>query len=122
MAANPIDELRVSLMRDVLPVGMAVVERARQGGARRVMDAFTGEEDPLSTLQSEGEPAAREVRDSLDRLQPGLGNPVLAVEVHDEGAPPPAAEDPSELIPVLERIEAGLRELEGRLPDAAPRS
>lgn len=122
MAANPIDELRVSLMRDVLPLGIAVVERARQGGARKVMDAFTGEGDALATLQAEGEPAAREVRESLDRLQPGLGNPVVAVEVHDEGAPVSVTDPDPELIPVLDRIEAGLRLLEQRLPVPPPRS
>ena len=29
---NPLDQLRLSLMQDVLPVGLAVFERARQGG------------------------------------------------------------------------------------------
>ena len=29
---NPLDQLRLSLMQDVLPVGLAVLERARQGG------------------------------------------------------------------------------------------
>ena len=29
---NPLDQLRLSLMQEILPVGLAVVERARQGG------------------------------------------------------------------------------------------
>ena len=28
---NPLDQLRLSLMQEVLPVGLAVLERARQG-------------------------------------------------------------------------------------------
>jgi hypothetical protein len=77
-------------MQDVLPVGMAVVERARRGGPREVAEAFTAREDPLGGLREEGDAAARELRDSLDRLQPGLGNPVMRVQVRD--IPDPASE------------------------------
>jgi hypothetical protein len=83
MAADPLDALRLSLMQDILPVGMAVVERARRGGPRQVVEAFTGSDDPLGQLKQEGDPAARAVRDSLDQIQPGLGNPVMKVEVRD---------------------------------------
>ena len=38
---NPLDQLRLSLMQDVLPVGLAVLERARQGGPGKVVEAFT---------------------------------------------------------------------------------
>ena len=71
----------------MLPVGLAVVERARKGGAREVLAALEGNSshpgDPLAVLRQEGEPAASQLRDSLDRLQPGLGNPVMKVEVRD---------------------------------------
>ena len=83
MAADPLDALRLSLMQDLLPVGMAVVERARRGGPREVVDAFTGSTDPLARLKQEGDPAAQAVRESLDQIQPGLGNPVMKVEVRD---------------------------------------
>ena len=87
MATDPLEALRLSLMQDVLPVGMAVVERARRGGPREVVEAFTEASDPLGRLRQEGEPAARELRDSLDRLQPGLGNPVMKVQVREMDAP-----------------------------------
>ncbi|MCT0199137.1 hypothetical protein KQ313_05540 [Synechococcus sp. CS-1325] len=83
MAADPLDALRLSLMQDILPVGMAVVERVRRGGPRQVVEAFTGSDDPLGQLRQEGDPAARAVRESLDQIQPGLGNPVMKVEVRD---------------------------------------
>ncbi len=83
MATDPLETLRLTLMQDVLPVGMAVVERARRGGPREVAEAFTAQEDPLERLRQEGDAAARELRDSLDRLQPGLGNPVMRVQVRD---------------------------------------
>jgi hypothetical protein len=129
MAADPLDALRLTLMQDVLPVGMAMVERARKGGAAEVIAAFDGSSaDPLDRLRQEGEPAASQVRENLDRIQPGLGNPVLKVEVRDvapdsaapgvaEG-PPPGAPDEAELeqLPVaLERIAARLALLEERL-------
>ena len=41
MAADPFDALRLSLMEDLLPVGIAVVDRARRGGPRQVVEAFT---------------------------------------------------------------------------------
>lgn len=126
MASDPLDALRLSLMQDVLPVGLAVVERARRGGAREVLAAFEGSpDDPLDRLRREGEPAASQLRETLDRFQPGLGNPVMKVEVRDvpqEAAPPldplaaPAAEaDLVELRQTLARIAARLDELERRL-------
>ena len=88
MATDPLEALRLALMQDVLPVGMAVVERARRGGPREVVEAFTETSDPLDRLRQEGEPAARELRDNLDRLQPGLGNPVMKVHVREMDMPP----------------------------------
>jgi len=132
MASDPLDALRLSLMQDVLPVGLAVVERARRGGAKEVLAAFEGgSADPLDRLRQEGEPAASQLRDTLDRLQPGLGNPVMKVEVREEPAAAEAdplvvsttttstaADDPTdldELHRMLTRISERLAELERRL-------
>ena len=107
MATDPLEALRLSLMQDVLPVGMAVVERARRGGPREVVEAFTEAADPLGRLRQEGEPAARDLRDSLDRLQPGLGNPVMKVQVREMDAPlNTGLSDPSATVadPVAERL------------------
>ncbi|WP_216904267.1 hypothetical protein [Synechococcus sp. CCY 9618] len=130
MAADPLDAFRLALMQDVLPVGLAVVERVRKGGPAQVLAAFDGSSaDPLGRLRQEGEPAASQVRENLDRFQPGLGNPVMKVEVRDvaadevawtapptEAASPPAdPADPSELLAALARIEDRLALLEARL-------
>ena len=135
MAADPLDSLRLALMQDVLPVGLAVVERVRKGGPAEVLAAFDGTSaDPLGQLRQEGEPAASQVRENLDRFQPGLGNPVMKVEVRDVGAeegsagpasgatpppldatPPPSPADPAELLAALERIETRLALLQSRL-------
>jgi hypothetical protein len=114
-------------MQEVLPVGLAVVERARRGGPRDVIEAFSAQADPLDQLRQEGEPAARQVRESLDRLQPGLGNPVMKVEVRDvqadepsSGASPAAdASDRQELQQALARIGDRLTQLEHRLQPEA---
>jgi hypothetical protein len=139
MAADPLDSLRLTLMQDVLPVGLAVVERVRKGGPAQVLAAFDGTTpDPIAQLRQEGESAASQVRESLDRFQPGLGNPVMKVEVRDvaaeeaaRGAHPPFADstpsgsatasaspdpgDPAELLAALARIEERLALLETRL-------
>jgi hypothetical protein len=121
MATDPLETLRLTLMQDVLPVGMAVVERARRGGPREVAEAFTAQEDPLERLRQEGDAAARTVRDSLDRLQPGLGNPVMRVQVRDMAdmpggaAPEAAAAERLELQTTLARIGERLALLEQQL-------
>ncbi|MCP9850274.1 hypothetical protein [Cyanobium sp. Morenito 9A2] len=116
MASDPFDALRLALMQELLPVGMAVVERARQGGPRDVIEAFTASADPLNQLKQEGDTAARQVRERLDRLQPGLGNPVLKVTVRDvPNERPPGSPDTEELQRVLGRITEHLDLLEHRL-------
>lgn len=116
MATDPLDALRLTLMQDVLPVGLAVVERARKGGAQEVMAAFDGRSaDPLGTLREEGEPAASELRQGLDRFRPGLGNPVMKVEVHDVAAETVDPQDALELQQGLARIAERLEQLEQRL-------
>ena len=116
---EPIDRLRLSLMQDVLPVGMAMVERARKGGASKVAEAFTSLDDPLQALRTEGEPAAKTLREQLDKLSPGLGNPVVPVKVDVELTNLKVAPtlDHESLNQCLERIEVGLTELETRLCD-----
>ena len=127
MAADPFDALRLTLMEEILPVGIAMVDRARRGGPRQVVEAFTATEDPLAQLRQEGDAAARAVRESLDQVQPGLGNPVVKVEVRDvpsdfstdlSGPSPAAASGVDERLALQEalaRISGRLEDLERRL-------
>ncbi len=109
---NPLDQLRLSLMQEVLPVGLAVVERARQGGASKVVEAFTtGSADPLDDLRQEGEPTARSVRQQLDAVSPGLGNPVMPVAVSVEEP----EDEREELLATLQRIDQRLAALKAQL-------
>ena len=110
-------------MQELLPLGLAVAERVRRGGVPAVVEGFTQAEDPIGQLREEGEPAARQLRDNLDRLQPGLGNPVLKVQVRDLDPPAagaaaeavPAEQDQQELQRALARIGEHLALLEQRL-------
>ena len=116
---NPLDQLRLSLMQDVLPVGLAVLERARQGGPGKVVEVFTaGSDDPIADLRQEGEPVARDVREQLDAVSPGLGNPVMpvSVSVDEPVAVDEGRDDPDDLLQTLRRIEERLDELRRRLP------
>ena len=116
---NPIDQLRLSLMQDVLPVGLAVLERARQGGPGKVVEVFTaGSDDPIADLRQEGEPVARDVREQLDAVSPGLGNPVMpvSVSVDEPVAVDEGRDDADDLLQTLRRIEERLEELRRRLP------
>ena len=125
MAGEPLESLHLALMQEVLPVGLAMVDRVRRGGPKEVIAAFEGgEADPLTRLRQEGQAAARQVRDSLDQVQPGLGNPVVQVSVRDVPAEEPAAavaeaspepQDPAELQRALARILERLDQLESRL-------
>jgi hypothetical protein len=113
---NPLDQLRLSLMQDVLPVGLAMFERARQGGPGRVAEVFTeGLADPIAELRQEGEPVARDVREQLDSVSPGLGNPVMPVSVSIE-EPNTTADERDDLNLALQRIEHRLDALRRLLP------
>jgi len=119
MAPDPLDALRLSLMQEVLPVGLAALERVRRGGPQELIAAFDGAEpDPLDRLRQEGEPAASRVREQLDQVSPGLGNPVMKVEVRDVPAEPaqaPAAEDPESRVADSHAPAGRLRSIEQRL-------
>lgn len=123
MASQPLDALRLAVMQEWLPLGLAVVDRARRGGVGAVVEGLTQPDDSLDQLRREGEPAARQLRDSLDRLQPGLGNPVMKVQVRDLEQPPAAPPVPEALEPpaagdlqgALVRIGERLQLLEQRL-------
>lgn len=128
MAANPLDKLRLKLMQDVLPVGVAVAERARKGGIKDVVAAFSSPAagpDPLTQLRDEGEPLASQLRDGLDRLSPGLGNPVMKVDVRVESPAGMVETDPRPqvdpavdqvlLVARLAGVEQRLQQLEDAL-------
>ena len=129
MAENPIDSVRLSLMQDVLPVGIAMVERVRKGGTNKLAEAFASSDEPFQALRLEGEPAAKTLRERLDQFSPGLGNPVVSVKVDVDSTTneideplnqEPLNQEPLNQEPLnecLNRIQSGVEELESLLVD-----
>ena len=103
-------------MQEVLPIGLAVFERSRQGGVSKVAEVFSvGSQDPIADLREEGQPAAKSMREQLDHLSPGLGNPVMPVTVAVE-EPQKPSDSYSDLLIVLQQIEKRLDALRNQLP------
>lgn len=126
MADNqPFDSLRLALMQEFLPMGLAFVDRVRIDGPAKAVESVARGEDPLGELRLQGEAAAREVRERLDQISPGLGNPVMSVQVEvDEPVDPQDSlesdqDDSLELHAVLERIDGRLRRLHALMNKAS---
>ncbi len=84
MQENDLKNFRLAFMQEVLPVGVAILERVRKGGVSKFVEFFSSAKDPLSDLRQEGERSASSLRDQLDDINPGLGNPVMEVKVKVE--------------------------------------
>ena len=116
--SQPLDSLRLALMQEVLPMGLAFVDRVRTDGPAKAVESVARGDDPLGDLREQGEAAAREVRERLDQISPGLGNPVMSVQVEvDEPVAPQDSldsddSDESQLQDVLARIDGRLQRLD----------
>ena len=116
--SQPLDSLRLALMQEVLPMGLAFVDRVRTDGPAKAVESVARGDDPLGDLREQGEAAAREVRERLDQISPGLGNPVMSVQVEvDEPMAPQDSldsddSDASQLQDVLARIDGRLQRLD----------
>ena len=119
--SQPLDSLRLALMQEVLPMGLAFVDRVRTEGPAKAVESVARGEDPLGDLREQGEAAARELRERLDQISPGLGNPVMSVqvEVDEPGESQDSLDsdpdDASQLQDVLARIDGRLKRLDALL-------
>ncbi|KZR84617.1 hypothetical protein MITS9509_02029 [Synechococcus sp. MIT S9509] len=116
--SQPLDSLRLALMQEVLPMGLAFVDRVRSDGPAKAVESVARGNDPLGDLRQQGEAAAREVRERLDQISPGLGNPVVSVQVEVDDPMEPQVQldsdqgDSLQLQDVLERIDGRLQRLD----------
>ena len=120
MADDSFENLRFYLMQDVLPVGLAIYQRARAGKVKTVVETFRSSKDPLNELRNEGETAAQSFRKNLDDISPGLGNPIMPVDVSiddQEITQTEGIKDQEELNILLQRIDNRLEVLGKYLPD-----
>ena len=119
--SQPLDSLRLALMQEVLPMGLAFVDRVRTEGPAKAVESVARGDDPLGDLREQGEAAARELRERLDQISPGLGNPVMSVqvEVDEPGESQDSLDsdpdDASQLQDVLVRIDGRLQRLDALL-------
>ena len=111
MAKDQLRDFHLFAMESALPFGMGIVNNAKAGGMQKIMDVFKTK-DPFSEFQVDGETSAKKVRDKIDQIFPGLGHPVVSVEVTVENSYPDyESNDKNSLVSTLHRIDSQLDEL-----------
>ncbi len=111
MAKDQLRDFHLFAVESALPFGMGIMKNAKTGGFQKIMDVFRSK-DPLSKFQVDGETSAKTVRDKIDQLIPGLGYPVVAVDVTVEtNYPEHESNDQDSLVSTLNRIDSDLDQL-----------
>ena len=119
MAKDQLRDLHLFAMESALPFGMGIINNAKSGGLKQIMNVFRSQ-DPVSEFQGDGETSAQIVRDQIDQLIPGLGHPVISVDVNiEENYPDSDITDQDSLVSTLNRIDSQLDELRHYLNDAS---
>ena len=111
MANNQFRDLHFFAMDSVLPFGMGLINNARTGGFQKIINVFKSK-DPFSEFQVDGKSSANKVKDKIDQFIPGLGHPVVSVEVNvEKNSPDHEINDQDSLVATLHRINIQLDQL-----------
>ncbi len=111
MAKDQLKDLHLFAMESALPFGMGIINSAKTGGFQKIFDVLKSK-DPFSEFQVDGENSAKKVRDKIDKLIPGLGYPVVSVDVTvEENYPDYESNDEDSLVTTLNRIDSELDQL-----------
>ncbi len=111
MAKDQLRDLHLFAMESALPFGMGIIKNAKTGGLQKIMNVFKSN-DPFSEFQIDGETSAKIVRDKIEQLIPGLGYPVVSVEVNvEENDRDYENNDQDSLVSTLNRIDSKLDQL-----------
>ena len=111
MAKDQIRDLHLFAMESALPFGMGIINNAKTGGFQKIIDVLKSK-DPYLEFQVDGKTSAKIVRDKIDKLIPGLGYPVVSVDVTvDENYPDYQSNDQDSLVSTLNRIDTELDKL-----------
>ena len=111
MAKEKLRGLHLFAVESALPLGMGIIKNAQNGGFKKIMDVFKSN-DPFSQFQVDGDNSAKRVRDKIDQLIPGLGYPVVPVDVSvEENFPDSESNDQDALVSTLNRIDSELDQL-----------
>ena len=117
MAKDQLRDFHLFAMESALPVGMGIINNTKTGGFQKIMDVFKSK-DPFSEFQVDGKTSAKIVRDKIDQLMPGLGHPVVSVDVTvEENYSDNEINDKDSLIATLNRIDSQLDQLRHYLKD-----
>ena len=104
MANDPLQNLRLQMLNDVLPVGLGAVSRLRSARAKDLLNDLLSGQDGVANLRQDGEGDARQLRDLLDQLAPGLGNPVVEVDVEVQSRPADPSHQEEDIQELQERL------------------
>tara|TARA_Y100000766_G_scaffold246402_1_gene226920 strand:+ start:170 stop:547 length:378 start_codon:yes stop_codon:yes gene_type:complete len=111
MANDQLRDLHLFAMESALPFGMGIINNAKTGGLQKIMDVIKSK-DPFSEFQVDGETSAKTLRDKIDQLIPGLGYPVVSVDVTvEENYPDYKSNNQDALVSTLSRIDSDLDQL-----------
>ena len=111
MAKDKLRDLHLFAMDSALPFGMGIINNAKTGGLQKIVDVFKSK-DPFSEFKVDGKTSAKKVRDKIDQWIPGLGYPVVSVDVTvDDNYPDYESSDQDSLVSTLNRIDTQLDEL-----------
>ena len=111
MAKDQLRDFHLYAMESALPFGMGIIKNAKTGGFQKIMDVIKLK-DPFSEFQVDGETSAKSVRDKIDQLIPGLGYPIISVDVSvEENHPDYESNDKDSLVSTLNRIDTELDQL-----------
>ena len=111
MAKEQLRDLHLFAMESALPFGMGIIKNAKNGGLKKIIDICSSK-DPFSEFQVDGEISAKIARDKIDQFFPGLGHPVVSVDVTvEEKDSDSEINDQDALVLTLNRIDIQLNQL-----------
>ena len=111
MAKDQLRDFHIFAMDSALPFGMGIINNAKTGGFKKIMNVLKSQ-DPFSEFQIAGKNSAKTVRDKIDQLVPGLGHPVVSVDVSvEKNSSEYEINYKKDLLSTLERIDTRLDKL-----------
>tara|TARA_Y100001968_G_scaffold182790_1_gene167439 strand:+ start:560 stop:937 length:378 start_codon:yes stop_codon:yes gene_type:complete len=111
MARDQLRDFHLFAIESALPLSMGIFKNARTGGFQKIIDVCKSQ-DPFSEFQVDGEADAKTLRDKIDQWIPGLGHPVVSVDVTvEENNPKSERYDQESLVSALNRIDSELDQL-----------
>ena len=123
MAKDQLKDLHLFAIESALPFGMGIINNAKAGGLKKIINVFKSK-DPVLEFLVDGKTSAKVVRDKMDQLIPGLGHPVVSVDVsveknYSDDQPNDEQDDQDSLVLTLNRIDSQLDQLRSCLDNVS---